>query len=1647
MESTFDTRPRSLGAGRAPWDGLLAPYTPPVMDDLHSPWSPPRRARTAKGRPATPTSCLNLDNVDDLAHRFSLCGSMPASPYAASARQRPSYSAGGRDSSRSPSARTRPFSSARSNPFATSTLQARYLYSNNTNTGSLQLPTPPPASAPPSQHYCGRSTGALSTGHAPSHAPLSLSLLAAPASPASTLRRAAGSTGSALAAASVSPPTSPAKSPPRVMDSWSSGAGRSASPLALPRTASEADLYATQMLAVTEHLIRVQEEATKRTASPAKGEAGVGSSSQGRYLLNLEPNRSTPLDRDTAALGQLSVVAMQQRLQHKFGEEAAAFLLHDLNQVPEHLHVLFYTVILQLRELPSPLPSSLGEAYHAVFSQHYDRTVGAAERRHAQYKAQVAQIHTQAQAQLAALEQKAAAAAAALAAGGAGAGGMARAPPPAQLHAQLQAHQRQVQQNHAAHQAELANLSAQVSAARSLHAQVMRLLCVAVAAQERLSRHQLAAMGFEGVLQRLPAWEVLFNVRDGVFLMADPSLENWLMDKRAAKQFACDPRVGHAVLGQHYRQMAEADVRSLDAYGLRYAVLHLLLSEEEVTGGERLLMDADYLEQVFRTKEEGTFFLTLLRMTHKTEVVSESLRWLRYNMGALRAHPHAVIPLWQAVPTRTLLARLVAAAAAAAAAAANGSASAAASHRRASCTTASGETSCRPSGAGDDADGDGAAERCRADGSDCGGSGGGARTSSSDDALTSPTGSSAASGGAGGGGHGGGGGVPSRKGCRPQCVLLNPPPFWNVAITQLHGHTGGVTGLVFDRRSRLLAASTAAGSVLIWDHATARRVALLTGYSPSVPCADLHPTGRLLAVGSSTDCAVRVRALDSGSGPLVTFSEPHPDPVIRLLLGPRNVIVRHLAYSPDGHLLAVVYGDGTVTVWDPVKGVRSSTMPVLNRGTAARHASFAPDGQVLALACANGTIRVWHLERLNPLHVSVLRAYEPNLAVRCVHYSPSGLLLASVAEGASEVVLWDVATGHQQQALSGGPGAAPVRAIAFSPGGLLLATAGDDGDVCLWNANTRGQWSQTACLRGHSFAVNALAFSPCGQVLATGGNEDGVRLWDVGAVLHRSEALRVENGGAGGGLGVGVGAGGAGGGAAGGGVGQYGSVGSAPAGGAILRGDEVVSSGRCPAPGVVSCLSHNPNGTQLAAGLADGAVCIWDSAAPHRFARLLSDHRRPVGRVVYSADGFLLASASDDGCICVWSTPDVDPASTRLLAAIQADSALGPSGDSVRRAGSGGGGAASVSASVAADSCSLPPLRTGQSPSGFRRHGHGAGGWVTLACSVVFNPSGSHLASAHDDGTVLIWSLPFGTLAARLHGHAMLTQGLQYSPDGRLLASSSDCGLVCVWDHEEAIRAAVDEIEPEPVARLQHRDHVYGLDFAPDSSSLATISRDGQLSTWNPRTGECTASSPHGHSTASKSSVDGVRHSPAGLLLATGSLEDGVVRLWHASSCTLLRELTGVRLMAWVGASPAPWAVVFRSDYAPFVARLPERALLLEAAAMESGSAADSGEFAVAAADEAAEGLGTAAIGVPLTPHAQTEAATHRRQEQLHRCRQLSFRPRADPLAPVVPADAPPLRPAVRAYSSTRSVPLVSFRGRSLVLADSGSTAFFTVAH
>lgn len=58
--------------------------------------------------------------------------------------------------------------------------------------------------------------------------------------------------------------------------------------------------------------------------------------------------------------------------------------------------------------------------------------------------------------------------------------------------------------------------------------------------------------------------------------------------------------------------------------------------------------------------------------------------------------------------------------------------------------------------------------------------------------------------------------------------------------------------------------------------------------------------------------------------------------------------------------------------------------------------------------------------------------------------------------------------------------------------------------------------------------------------------------------------------------------------------------------------------------------------------------------------------------------------------------------------------------------------------------------------------------------SVSFSADGRLLATASDDKTVKLWSLPGQRFAATLAGHSNWVRAAAFSPDGRLVASAGD---------------------------------------------------------------------------------------------------------------------------------------------------------------------------------------------------------------------------------------------------------------------------------
>jgi hypothetical protein len=205
---------------------------------------------------------------------------------------------------------------------------------------------------------------------------------------------------------------------------------------------------------------------------------------------------------------------------------------------------------------------------------------------------------------------------------------------------------------------------------------------------------------------------------------------------------------------------------------------------------------------------------------------------------------------------------------------------------------------------------------------------------------------------------------------------------------------------------------------------------------------------------------------------------------------------------------------------------------------------------------------------------------------------------------------------------------------------------------------------------------------------------------------------------------------------------------------------------------------------------------------------------------------------------------------------------------------------------------------------------------------VAISPDGSLLASASKDKTARLWSMPDGTLLARLDHGATVT-AVAFSPVERKLATSAEEFGAWLWDvdtgnrvfypgtearalsHDVAIspdgrqvaygvannRALVFEIETGAlVAELDHKGGLLGnvqaLEFSSSGLWLVTGSaRTGRL--WDLDDGTLVTMVRHG---GRMQTVIDVASSPDGGSFATVA-QDGIARIWSFPSGDLQKEL------------------------------------------------------------------------------------------------------------------------------------------------------------
>ena len=287
----------------------------------------------------------------------------------------------------------------------------------------------------------------------------------------------------------------------------------------------------------------------------------------------------------------------------------------------------------------------------------------------------------------------------------------------------------------------------------------------------------------------------------------------------------------------------------------------------------------------------------------------------------------------------------------------------------------------------------------------------------------------------------------------------------------------------------------------LWDPASGKeRFLAFAGHQARVAAVAITPDGKLTA----------------SSGEDIRLWETATGKPVRRLAAPAVA----LAISPDGKTLASA-GGRTLRLWDLETGkeIHKAQGPRLLRAVA-----FSPDGKLLASGDEQATIRLWDPSTLKPIRqLADMKSLAESLSLA---FSPDGKTLACAgawnqfgvgnmtlnlqgrvtvtSKQGYFVLMWDVATGQEVRRFAGLKD--KIRSVAFSPDGRTLAGSSQDGRIVLWEAATGRERLHilahpVAASAGDTFglalaAVPALAFTPDGKTLVSAGGDRTIRLWD-----------------------------------------------------------------------------------------------------------------------------------------------------------------------------------------------------------------------------------------------------------------------------------------------------------------------------------------------------------------------------------------------------------------------------------------------------------------------------------------------------------------------------------------------------------------------
>jgi COMPASS component SWD3 len=200
--------------------------------------------------------------------------------------------------------------------------------------------------------------------------------------------------------------------------------------------------------------------------------------------------------------------------------------------------------------------------------------------------------------------------------------------------------------------------------------------------------------------------------------------------------------------------------------------------------------------------------------------------------------------------------------------------------------------------------------------------------------------------------------------------------------------------------------------------------------------------------------------------------EPHHDEVTGLL------------FSANGKSLISASRDGSIKLWNPLKGTSLCTLET--GSSAIAQIAISANSEILASASDASELKLWDLKT-----GTFLKKLAPQLsAIAALAFHPHQPILIGASENGS-ITFWDLRSGKLVKGLNWQKTA--VSALKISPSGRTLAIASGDGSLVLWNLSLN---RPMRTLDWHCGGISSIAFTADDSRLVLGCQDHHLRIWD-----------------------------------------------------------------------------------------------------------------------------------------------------------------------------------------------------------------------------------------------------------------------------------------------------------------------------------------------------------------------------------------------------------------------------------------------------------------------------------------------------------------------------------------------------------------------